>query len=104
MTVVSWGVARLFLAVWCAAFAIQTTDVLALIAPDACTEDVQGSAVDPCPEGCPRCLCCARVPTFVPQTTTELIVQPEPFAGAASPVDPSTTASPHGIYHVPKHS
>ena len=97
-------VARLFLAAWLAAFSAQSTDILTLVAPDACTEDVQGSAADPCPEGCPRCLCCARVPAFVPQGEMAALVQLFTRADLMPPLSPSTTPSPHGIYHVPKHS
>jgi hypothetical protein len=97
-------VARLFLAAWLAAFAVQTSDVLTLTAPDACTEDVRGSADDPCPDSCPRCLCCARILMFVPQVTSDLTTRQVSFARPLPPLDPSTTASPQGIYHVPKHS
>jgi hypothetical protein len=95
-------VARLFLACWLAVFTLQVSDVLALMAPDACTEDVRGSADDPCPEGCPRCLCCARIAVFVPQVAGDLTVHQVSFARPRPPLDPSTTASPHGVYHVPK--
>jgi hypothetical protein len=97
-------VARLFLAVWLAAFAVQTAGVLTLTAPDTCTEDVRGSANDPCADGCPRCLCCARIPAFVPQAASDLTVQHVSFSAPLPPLDPATTASPHRIYHVPKTS
>jgi hypothetical protein len=97
-------VARLFLACWLAAFAVQASDVLALVVPDTCTEEVRGSAADPCPEGCPRCLCCARIPAFVPQVAEGLAVHEVSFARALPPLDPSTNPSPHAIYHVPKNS
>jgi hypothetical protein len=94
----------LFVVVWLAAFAVQSADVLALVADDACAADVSGTESDPCPDGCSRCLCCARVPVFVPQIAPGSVVQqaarlsPIPFVG------PTTTPSPHGVYHVPKHS
>jgi hypothetical protein len=97
-------VARLFLAVWLAAFAVQTTDVLMAVAPDSCTEDVEGTAADPCPEGCPRCVCCARVPAFVPQDAGAVPIEPVGLNAARPPLEPSTTPSPRVIYHVPKHA
>jgi hypothetical protein len=96
-------VARLFLAVWLAAFALQSANVLALVVPDDCTEEVSGTEADPCPDACPRCFCCARGPAFVPQVAPASVPQvvlhgPTPFLA------PATTPSPHGIYHVPKNS
>lgn len=96
--------ARLFLAVWLAAFAVQTSDILMVVAPDTCTEDVQGSAADPCPDGCPRCFCCARVPAFIPFALAIDLPEPATLAVQLPPLDPSTTASPRGVLHVPKSS
>jgi hypothetical protein len=97
-------VVRVFLAVWLAAFAIQTTDLLTLVAPDTCTEAIQGSAQDPCPEGCPRCLCCARVPAFEPQAAGEAPVEAVSRASIVPPRLPATTPSPHRVFHVPRRS
>ena len=103
--VISWGVARLFLAVWLAAFAVQTTDLLALVAPDECTEDVQGSAADPCPDGV-RAVRVLRPSAGLratghhgPRRPT-----PQPRLSLLPPLDPFTAASPQGIFHVPKNS
>jgi hypothetical protein len=97
-------VVRLFLLAWLTAFAVQTTDLLTLVVPDSCTEDVSGSAGDPCPDACPRCLCCARVPASMPQATVAVIAQQVALSAQRPPLDPSTTPSPYGIYHVPKNS
>jgi len=93
---------RFFLAVWLAAFAVQSTDLLASIVPDGCVEDTRGSAADPCSDNCARCVCCARVPVFVPQGSASA---PTDTAGVTDPlplIDPSTNAVPRGILHVPK--
>jgi hypothetical protein len=102
--VVSCGVVRLLLTLWLAAFAVQSVELPMLLAPDGCTEETRGSASDPCPESCPRCLCCARVPAFVPQDATPVPAEPVAHALVLPALDPSTTPSPHGIYHVPKSS
>jgi hypothetical protein len=96
-------VARLFLAVWLAAFAVQTTDVLAAVAAETCDEE-SGAAFDPCPEACAHCLCCARVTASMPQNPPVPLGADGQRGGTPAPLDPSTTASPHGVYHVPKHS
>jgi hypothetical protein len=98
----SWRVARVFLAAWLAVFAVQASDVLMMVVPDDCTEDVRGSAADPCPDGCPRCHCCARVPIFIPQTVSDPLPPHATAARMLSPIDPFTTPSPHGVFHVPK--
>jgi len=97
-------VVRLFLLVWLAAFAAQATDVLALVAPDACSEEVQGSDRDPCQDGCARCLCCARVAVFLTRAAAPSRVEHVAPAASLPPLDPSTTAAPRGIFHVPKGS
>jgi hypothetical protein len=107
--VVSWDVARLFLAIWLAAFVVQTTELLAFVAPDDCTASAEESSTgessaDPCPDACLRCVCCARVPAFFPQVALAGPDQPTARPSAFSPLDPTTTPSPHRIYHVPKHS
>lgn len=97
--------ARLLLAVWLAAFAVQTTDLLALVAPDECTEDVRDSAADSCPDGdCLQCLCCARVPAFVTQGVMGPVAQRITRVSLLPPLDSFTAASPQGIFHVPKNS
>ena len=102
---VSFAVARLLLAVWLAAFAVQTTDLVALVAPDECTEKVEGTATDPCADGaCTRCVCCARVPAFVPQGLLGPVVQRITRVSQLPPLEPFTAASPQGIFHVPKNS
>ena len=93
---------RIFLACWLAVFALQSADVLALVAPDGCFETAEGGDDDGCPDqGCPRCLCGARIP--VPLTTT-VTAGLEPPAVLAPPVflPPATAASPRRILHVPK--
>jgi hypothetical protein len=95
-------VVRLFLAIWLAAFAAQTTDLVASVIPDNCIEESRGSSADPCPENCVRCVCCARLSVFVPQV---LAPEPADTGGVTEPLpplDPSTNALPLGILHVPK--
>lgn len=96
-------VAQLFLAVWLAAFAVQTMDVLALVAPDSCTQDAQGSAGDPCPDKCSRCVCCARMPAFISQHLPTSLEPAVPPMLLPRP-DPSTTPTPRDVFHVPKNS
>ena len=95
-------VVRLFLAVWLAAFAVQTTDLLASVVPDECVEDTQGSGADPCPERCTRCVCCARLPVFVPPVAAPAPTAAPVTADALQTIDPSTTPHPRGVLHVPK--
>ena len=98
-------VARLFLSIWLAAFALQASDFLTIVAPDTCTEDVRGSAADPCQDdGCPRCVCGARVPAFTTHVSSDVVAQEMATVRPLPPLDPSTTPSPRGIFHVPKHS
>lgn len=93
---------RLFLAVWLAAFAVQSTNLIASVIPDGCVEDTRSSATDPCPDNCARCVCCARLAVFVrhvlASTPTDTVVG----AIAFPLVDPYTNAVPRGILHVPK--
>jgi hypothetical protein len=94
-------VLRVFLALWLALFVVQTTDLLAAVIPDSCTEETRGTPRDPCDDGCPRCVCCARVTPLIPTL-------PPMWAAAVAhfelvpPLDPATTPSPPGIFHVPK--
>ena len=95
------NVLRLFLTVWLAAFAVQSTDLLASVVPDSCVEDTRGSAADPCPENCARCVCCARVPLFVlhiVSPVSDLLVN----AVSLPPIQRSTISVPQPIFHVPK--
>jgi hypothetical protein len=95
-------VPRLFLAVWLAVFAVPAIDLLAVIAPDSCTEETAGSAMDPCQEGCPRCLCCARVSAFIP-ALPDVVSSPARAAVTALPQPPGVTPLVlHPIFHVPK--
>ena len=98
----SWDVVRLFLAVWLAAFAVQSTDLLATVVPDDCVEDTRGSAGDPCSENCARCVCCARVPVFVPQVSASAPSDALVIADTIPPIDHQTSPAPRGILHVPK--
>jgi hypothetical protein len=95
-------VLRLFLTVWLAAFAIQSTDLLALVVPDTCVEDASGSGSDQCPQNCARCVCCARLSVGILQA---LSGDPVDFAGefvALTPIPSLTDAVPRGILHIPK--
>ncbi len=96
------NVVRLFLAVWLAAFAVQSTDLLASVIPDDCVEDTRGSGGDPCPDTCARCICCARVPVFVPQVLASAPLDALVVANILPPIDHQTSPAPRGILHVPK--
>jgi hypothetical protein len=96
------GVGRLFLAAWLALFAIQSSDLLAAVVPDDCVEETRGSAADPCSENCARCVCCARIPVFVPQALVPTPTDALTVADAQPPLAPSTTAAPRGVFQVPK--
>jgi hypothetical protein len=95
------NVLRVFLTVWLAAFAVQTTDLLATVVPDGCVEETRGSAADPCPENCARCVCCARLPIFIPQIespASDVPVNPV----SLPPIQRSTISVSQPIFHVPK--
>lgn len=96
------AVVRLFLAVWLAAFAVQSTDLLASVLPDDCVEDTRGSGTDPCSENCARCVCCTRLPVFVPQVLVSPAREVLVDAEAIPLIAPATTAHPRGVLHVPK--
>ena len=89
---------------WLAAFTLQAADVLALVVPDTCTAETAGSANDPCPDACPRCLCCARVTVFISSLVESAATEVAGSARFPVPLEPSTTASPLGIFHIPKTS
>ena len=93
---------RLFLAAWLALFAIQSSDLLAAVAPDDCVEETRRSAGDPCSDNCARCVCCARIPVFVPQPLVPTPTDDVTVADPPPPLDSSTTAAPRGVFHVPK--
>jgi len=94
-------VGRFFLALWLALFVVQGTELLASVVPDDCV-DTRGSAPDPCPQNCASCVCCARLPVFVPQVSasasigTVVAVEPPPV------IDHATSPHPLGVFHVPK--
>jgi hypothetical protein len=94
---------RLFIALWLAVVSIQSTDLLALIAPDSCADAGTGvgGADDPCEGDCARCVCCTRVPTRMPVVT---VWDPAPSSAGVPPtlIDLSSNAAPRGILHVPK--
>ena len=95
------GLIRLLLTLWLAAFAVQATEALAFVAPDDCVEAAEGPSDDECPEQCPRCICCAVLPLFVPSP------KGLPTTIAAGPASaPYTahlvTAVSRGILHIPK--
>jgi hypothetical protein len=95
-------VVRLFLTVWLAGFVVQSTDLLASIIPDDCVEETRGSAFDPCPENCARCVCCARVPVFVPQVHAAAPTAAPGVADLLPPIDRPMNPAPRGILHVPR--
>ena len=92
---------RIFLAAWLALFAVQTTDLLAIVAPDGCVEDA-GRLGDNCQETCAYCVCCARVPVFVTEVASPVptgqVAAAEPSLSFIRPASPD----PRGIIHVPK--
>ena len=92
---------RLFLTLWLVCFSVQASDLLAIVAPDGCTEEATGSA-DACADACLRCICCARPSLFVAQT--DLVDAPVTAVRVAAPsrIDSFTNAVPRGILHVPK--
>ena len=95
-------VVRLFLALWLAVFAVQTTDLWAVVAPDGCTESTDASAPDDCRDGCLRCVCCARVPVFVTQNPVPAASPGFVIAGAIVRELPIADPASRAIYHVPK--
>lgn len=94
---------RTLLACWLVLFAVQSTDVLALVAPDGCFEAAEGGdGDDGCPDqGCTRCLCSARVPAPLTTTITMAFGPPGAMAPPAF-LAPATDAAPRRILHVPK--
>jgi len=95
---------RLFLALWLAAFALQTTDLLTVVAPDRCIESTGASTADDCRDGCLRCICCARVSVFVTQSCAPVTSPGLAVIPTASRVRPVADPGARAIYHVPKTS
>lgn len=95
---------RVFLALWLVLFAVQTSDLIAVVSPDECVDAGAGAPGDACPDSCARCICCARVPVVV--LPAPIDAAPAAVASADRPasVDPATDPAPRGILHVPRHS
>jgi hypothetical protein len=93
---------RLFLVLWLALFAVQTSDLLAAVSPDECAESDAGAADDACPDDCARCVCCARAAVFVAHAVPPLAGVPVAPLPIVAPGDRPSSADPHGILHVPK--
>jgi hypothetical protein len=93
---------RLLLALWLALFTVQSSGLVAAVSPDECVESSAGAADDVCPDDCARCVCCARVPLFVPHVLAPPAREqatPLPRVGVT---DCPASAEPSGIFHVPK--
>jgi hypothetical protein len=103
--VVSWaGVTRLFLAVWLALFAVQSSDLVMVLAPDDCVQDTRGTSSDACGDDCARCVCCHRAPSLIASlTAAPTIARIVDFAALPFDTD-RPSAEPHRILHVPKAS
>ena len=97
-----WPV-RLFLALWLAVFAVQTTELLTVVAPDGCTES-SGGAADACRDGCLRCVCCARVSVFVTQSPAPPTSPGLAVTLASTRVRSVADPGPRAVFHVPKTS
>ena len=93
---------RLALALWLVMFSVQVTELAAVVAPDTCTEESQGTAADPCQDACTRCFCCARIAVYIPHVEAQARSEGLRNAVGTDRLDPSTTSSPYGIFHVPK--
>jgi len=96
-------VARLLLACWLSVFTLQTSDLIALVACDDCTEETRGAADDPCPQNCARCVCCAQ---RAPVVTVALVDGLQNLAGTPlhlAALGAALNPPPQRILHVPKH-
>lgn len=97
------GVGRLLLAVWLACFSCQSADLFAIVAPDDCSlTDADSPASDSCPDGCVRCVCCARASLTATPVPAPL---PTVDAPADTPLPPCAAlgaAHTLGVFHVPK--
>lgn len=98
------GVTRFVLAVWLALFAVQSSDIVMVLAPDDCVEDTRGTSSDACGDDCARCVCCHRVPSLIASlTVAPTITQVVDFADRPLDRHPPS-AEPNRILHVPKAS
>src|SRR5688572_20603278 len=97
-------VGRLFLAIWLALFVVQGTELLASVVPDDCVEETRGPAPDPCQRNCAQCVCCARLPVFVPQVLASASIGAALAVDSPPTIDHTTSAHPRGVLHVPKPS
>jgi hypothetical protein len=95
-------VVRLFLAVWLAVLAVQSTDLVATLVPDDCVEGTRDSADDPCAGNCARCVCCARFPVFVAQVLASAVTEAPVATDPIPPTDSSSSPVARGVLHVPK--
>jgi hypothetical protein len=95
-------VGRLFLSAWLAVFALQSADAFTLLVPDDCgLLSSERRSSDPCPDGCARCVCCAR--TALPSLSPTLARGDDVMTDAPLFfVGPPGSAHPPGIFHVPK--
>jgi hypothetical protein len=93
---------RLFLALWLVVFAVQVTDLIAAVAPDACVSEAGSSATDSCPQNCARCVCCSRVSVFVPQVIVSASAHVATLLVPVSPSDSPISTVARRILHVPK--
>ena len=94
--------ARLFFACWLGMFAVQTSDLLVLVAGDDCTEAVAGSASDPCPQNCARCFCCMQIAPVVTLASANVCDDAALSKAFLGPTDAPPNPPPHRILHVPK--
>jgi hypothetical protein len=94
--------ARVLLAFWLALFVLQTTELLAGVVPDECVEDTRSAGDDPCPQNCAYCVCCARLPVFVPVAVPLAPAEPLAMPASAASVSQPASPAPRGIFHVPK--
>ena len=87
--------------------AVQSTQLIAFIAPDDCLELSSGGNQgedDDCPTQCARCLCCARRPLPVPEASVH--APDAQMAPSTVPVDllVQSSGSPQDVFHVPRTS
>ena len=80
----------------------QEFRAVATVVPDDCIGESRGSAGDPCPESCARCVCCARAPIFVPQVVVSPAADVQIGALPLPAIGAPRSAFPHRILHVPK--
>lgn len=95
---------RLFLALWLALFAVQTSELIAVVSPDGCVESSAGAPGDACPDACTRCICCARVAVVILDISPAGTPVPVTRALVPAPSHLAPDPCPRGILHVPRHS